>query len=97
MGENVTKAGVYDPAYGYDKVEELFREGFGKLKLNDGMVMYPEQKREIKNTIFDGNNTTYWTSQKVTNGAMNTSNAWLKVDLGGIYKLDQVDYTTFPQ
>ncbi len=93
VGENVTKAGVYDTAYGYDKVEELFREGFGKLKLNDGMVTVSGTEEGNKNTIFDGNNTTYWTSQKVTNGAMNTSNAWLKVDLGGIYKLDQVDYT----
>ncbi len=93
VGENVTKVGVYDVAYGYNKVEEIFREGLEKLKLNDGMVTVSGTEEGNKNTIFDGNNTTYWTSQKVTNSTMNTSNAWLKVDLGSVYKLAQVDYT----
>ena len=40
-----------------------------------------------------GDKTTFWTSQKVENGTVNSDNAWLKVDLGATYKLDQVDYT----
>ena len=41
----------------------------------------------------DGDKTTFWTSQEVPEGNVSSDNAWLKVDLGSTYKLDQVDYT----
>lgn len=92
-GEDVSQAGVYDVAYGYDRVKKIFKEGFDKLDLTDGMVTVSGTAEGNKNTIFDGNNTTFWTSQKVTEETMNSDNAWLKVDLGATYKLEQVDYT----
>lgn len=93
VGNDVSKAGVYDTAYGYDKVDEIFQEGFSKLELTNEMITVSGTEEGDKNTVLDKNNTTFWTSQKVSEGTVNNENAWLKVDLGATYKLDQVDYT----
>lgn len=93
VGNDVSKAGVYDTAYGYDKVDEIFQEGFSKLELTNEMITVSGTEEGDKNTVLDKNNTTFWTSQKVSEGTVNKENAWLKVDLGATYKLDQVDYT----
>ena len=71
-------------------------EGLPKLTLEDSMITVSGTTSEAgvnKANVLDGNNTTYWTSQDVTEGTVNSDNAWLKVDLGATYKLDQVDYT----
>lgn len=93
VGNDVSKAGVYDTAYGYDKVDEIFQEGVSKLELTNEMITVSGTEEGDKNTVLDKNNTTFWTSQKVSEGTVNNENAWLKVDLGATYKLDQVDYT----
>ncbi len=93
VGNDVSKAGVYDTAYGYDKVDEIFQEGFSKLELTNEMITVSGTSEGEKQKILDGDNTSYWTSQQVTEGDVNSENAWLKVDLGATYKLDQVDYT----
>lgn len=93
VGNDVSKAGVYDTAYGYDKVDEIFQEGFSKLELTNEMITVSGTEEGDKNTVLDKNNTTFWTSQKVSEGTVNNENAWLKVDLGATYKLGQVDYT----
>ena len=87
------KTGVYDTAYGYDKVDEIFQEGFSKLELTNEMITVSGTSEGEKQKILDGDNTSYWTSQQVTEGDVNSENAWLKVDLGATYKLDQIDYT----
>lgn len=96
VGENVSAA-VYDIAYGYDEVAKMGEpEGLPKLTLEDSMITVSGTTSEAgvnKANVLDGNNTTYWTSQDVTEGTVNSDNAWLKVDLGATYKLDQVDYT----
>lgn len=97
VGENVSAAAVYDIAYGYDEVAKMGEpEGLPKLTLEDSMITVSGTTSEEgvnKANVLDGNNTTYWTSQDVTEGTVNSDNAWLKVDLGATYKLDQVDYT----
>ena len=93
VGNDVSKAGVYDTAYGYDKVDEIFQEGFSKLELTNEMITVSGTSEGEKQKILDGDNTSYWTSQQVTEGDVNSENAWLKVDLGATYKLDQIDYT----
>ena len=97
VGENVSAAAVYDIAYGYDEVAKMGEpEGLPKLTLEDSMITVSGTTSEAgvnKANVLDGNNTTYWTSQDVTEGTVNSDNAWLKVDLGATYKLDQVDYT----
>ena len=96
-GEGVTAAAVYDIAYGYDKVGAMDQEeGLPKLTLEDSMITVSSTTNEDgvnKANVLDGNNTTYWTSQELTEGTINSDNTWLKVDLGSTYKLDQVDYT----
>lgn len=96
-GEGVTAAAVYDIAYGYDKVGTMDQEeGLPKLTLEDSMITVSSTTNEDgvnKANVLDGDNTTYWTSQELTEGTINSENAWLKVDLGSTYKLDQVDYT----
>ncbi len=96
-GEGVTAAAVYDIAYGYDEVAKMDQEeGLPKLTLEDSMITVSSTTNEDgvnKANVLDGNNTTYWTSQELTEGTVNSDNAWLKVDLGSTYKLDQVDYT----
>lgn len=96
-GEGVTAASVYDIAYGYDEVAKLGEpEGLPKLELTDSMITVSNTTEESgvnKANVLDGNNTTYWTSKDVTEGTVNSENAWLQVDLGSTYKLDQVDYT----
>lgn len=96
-GEGVTAAAVYDIAYGYNEVANLGEpEGLPKLTLEDSMITVSGTTNEDgvnKANVLDGNNATYWTSQDVTEGTVNSENAWLKVDLGATYKLDQVDYT----
>lgn len=96
-GEGVTAAAVYDIAYGYNEVANLGEpEGLPKLTLEDSMITVSSTTNEEganKANVLDGDKTTYWTSQEVTEGTVNSDNAWLKVDLGAIYKLDQVDYT----
>ena len=57
------------------------------------MITVSATSEGSKDKILDGDKTTFWTSQKVENGTVNSDNAWLKVDLGATYKLDQVDYT----
>ena len=95
--DGVTAAAVYDIAYGYDEVANLGEpEGLPKLTLEDSMITVSGTTTEDgvnKANVLDGNNATYWTSQDVTEGTVNSENAWLKVDLGATYKLDQVDYT----
>lgn len=93
VGNDVSKAGVYDTAYGYDKVDEIFQEGFSKLELTNEMITVSGTSEGEKQKILDGDNTSYWTSQQVTEGDVNSENAWLKVDLSATYKLDQIDYT----
>lgn len=97
VGENVSAAAVYDIAYGYDEVAKMGEpEGLPKLTLEDSMITVSGTTSEAgvnKANVLDGNNTTYWTSQDVTEGTVNSDNAWLQVDLGATYKLDQVDYT----
>ena len=93
VGNDVSKAGVYDTAYGYDKVDEIFQEGLSKLELTNEMITVSGTSEGEKQKILDGDNTSYWTSQQVTEGDVNSENAWLKVDLGATYKLDQIDYT----
>lgn len=91
--DGVSKAGVYDTAYGYDKVDEIFQAGFSKLELTDEMITVSSTENgSNKNTVLDKDATTYWTSNPVSE-TMTSKNAWLKVDLGATYKLDQVDYT----
>ena len=93
-GEGVTAASVYDIAYGYDEVAKMGEpEGLPKLELTDSMITVSATSEGSKDKILDGDKTTFWTSQKVENGTVNSDNAWLKVDLGATYKLDQVDYT----
>lgn len=96
-GEGVTAAAVYDIAYGYNEVANLGEpEGLPKLTLEDSMITVSGTTNEDgvnKANVLDGEKTTYWTSQDVTDGTVNSDNAWLKVDLGATYKLDQVDYT----
>lgn len=93
-GEGVTAAAVYDIAYGYNEVANLGeQEGLPKLKLTNDMITVSETSEGSKDKVLDGDNTTYWTSQKVEEGTVSSDNAWLKVDLGATYKLDQVDYT----
>ena len=94
-GEGVTAASVYDIAYGYDEVAKMGEpEGLPKLELTDSMITVSATSEGSKDKILDGDKTTFWTSQKVENGTVNSDNAWLKVDLGATYKLDQVDYTS---
>ena len=57
------------------------------------MITVSETSEGSKDKVLDGDNTTYWTSQKVEEGTVSSDNAWLQVDLGATYKLDQVDYT----
>jgi len=57
------------------------------------MITVSGKSEGEKEQVLDGNNTTFWTSQEVTDGNVNSNNAWMKVDLGATYKLDQVDYT----
>ena len=96
-GEGVTAASVYDIAYGYDEVAKMDQEeGLPKLELTNEMITVSNTTEESgvdKANVLDGNNTTYWTSKDVTEGTVNSENAWLQVDLGSTYKLDQVDYT----
>ena len=93
-GEDVTAAAVYDIAYGYDEVADLGEpEGLPKLELTDAMIKVSETSEGSKDKVLDGDNTTFWTSQEVTDGNVSADKAWLKVDLGATYKLDQVDYT----
>lgn len=93
-GEGVTAAAVYDIAYGYNEVANLGeQEGLPKLKLTNDMITVSETSEGGKDKVLDGDNTTYWTSQKVEEGTVSSDNAWLQVDLGATYKLDQVDYT----
>ena len=93
-GEGVTAASVYDIAYGCDEVAKMGEpEGLPKLELTDSMITVSATSEGSKDKILDGDKTTFWTSQKVENGTVNSDNAWLKVDLGATYKLDQVDYT----
>lgn len=93
-GEGVTAAAVYDIAYGYNEVANLGEpEGLPKLKLTNDMITVSGKSEGEKEQVLDGNNTTFWTSQEVTDGNVNSNNAWMKVDLGATYKLDQVDYT----
>ena len=96
-GEGVTAAAVYDIAYGYDEVAKMGEpEGLPKLELTDSMITVSSTTEESgvnKANVLDGNNTTYWTSKELTEGTVDSDNAWLKVDLGSTYKLDQVDYT----
>lgn len=93
-GEGVTAAAVYDIAYGYNEVANLGeQEGLPKLKLTNDMITVSETSEGSKDKVLDGDNTTYWTSQKVEEGTVSKDNAWLQVDLGATYKLDQVDYT----
>lgn len=93
-GEGVTAAAVYDIAYGYNEVANLGEpEGLPKLKLTNDMITVSETSEGSKDKVLDGDNTTYWTSQKVEEGTVSSDNAWLQVDLGATYKLDQVDYT----
>lgn len=96
-GEGVTAAAVYDIAYGYNEVANLGEpEGLPKLTLEDSMITVSSTTNEEganKANVLDGDKTTYWTSQELTEGTVNSDNAWLKVDLGATYKLDQVDYT----
>jgi len=93
-GEGVTAAAVYDIAYGYNEVANLGeQEGLPKLKLTNDMITVSETSEGSKDKVLDGDNTTYWTSQKVEEGTVSSDNAWLQVDLGATYKLDQVDYT----
>ena len=93
-GEGVTAAAVYDIAYGYNEVANLGeQEGLPKLKLTNDMITVSGKSEGEKEQVLDGNNTTFWTSQEVTDGNVNSNNAWMKVDLGATYKLDQVDYT----
>ena len=68
-------------------------EGLPKLKLTNDMITVSGKSEGEKEQVLDGNNTTFWTSQEVTDGNVNSNNAWMKVDLGATYKLDQVDYT----
>mgnify|MGYP000264308643 FL=1 len=90
----MTAASVYDIAYGYDEVAKMGEpEGLPKLELTDSMITVSATSEGSKDKILDGDKTTFWTSQKVENGTVNSDNAWLKVDLGATYKLDQVDYT----
>ena len=92
-GEGVTAASVYDIAYGYDEVAKMGEpEGLPKLTLEDSMITVSGTSEGEKVKILDGDKTTFWTSQEVTEGTIG-DNAWLKVDLGATYKLDQVDYT----
>lgn len=94
VGENVSAAAVYDIAYGYDEVAKMGEpEGLPKLELTDDMITVSETSEGSKDKVLDGDNTTYWTSQKVEEGTVSSDNAWLQVDLGATYKLDQVDYT----
>ena len=93
VGNGVSKAGVYDTAYGYDKVDEIFQKGLSKLELTNEMITVSSTENgSDKNLVLDKNATTYWTSNPVSE-TMTSENAWLKVDLGATYKLDQVDYT----
>lgn len=93
-GEGVTAAAVYDIAYGYNEVANLGeQEGLPKVKLTNDMITVSETSEGSKDKVLDGDNTTYWTSQKVEEGTVSSDNAWLQVDLGATYKLDQVDYT----
>ena len=92
--DGVTAAAVYDIAYGYNEVANLGeQEGLPKLKLTNDMITVSETSEGSKDKVLDGDNTTYWTSQKVEEGTVSSDNAWLQVDLGATYKLDQVDYT----
>lgn len=92
--DGVTAAAVYDIAYGYNEVANLGEpEGLPKLKLTNDMITVSGKSEGEKEQVLDGNNTTFWTSQEVTDGNVNSNNAWMKVDLGATYKLDQVDYT----
>ena len=92
--DGVTAAAVYDIAYGYNEVANLGeQEGLPKLKLTNDMITVSGKSEGEKEQVLDGNNTTFWTSQEVTDGNVNSNNAWMKVDLGATYKLDQVDYT----
>ena len=98
VGENVSAAAVYDIAYGYDEVAKMGEpEGLPKLELTNDMIKVSDTTEESgvdKANVLDGNNTTYWTSKELAEGTtVNSENAWLKVDLGATYKLDQVDYT----
>ena len=93
-GEGVTAASVYDIAYGYDEVAKMGEpEGLPKLTLEDSMITVSGTSEGEKVKILDGDKTTFWTSQEVPEGNVSSDNAWLKVDLGSTYKLDQVDYT----
>ena len=70
VGENVSAAAVYDIAYGYDEVAKMGEpEGLPKLTLEDSMITVSGTTSEAgvnKANVLDGNNTTYWTSQDVT-------------------------------
>lgn len=63
------------------------REGLPKLKLTNDMITVSETSEGSKDKVLDGDNTTYWTSQKVEEGTVSSDNAWLQVDLGATYKL----------
>ena len=82
VGNGVSKAGVYDTAYGYDKVDEIFQKGLSKLELTNEMITVSSTENgSDKNLVLDKNATTYWTSNPVSE-TMTSENAWLKVDLG---------------
>lgn len=52
----------------------------------------PDNSSSNKDSIFDNDRTTYWTSGKATDTVADGSK-WLKVDLGDIYKIGKIEYT----
>ena len=87
-------ASVYAEGLGYDAVQKLTVPHDGKAPLDTADMTVEVSGTSEGNTdgIFDGDATTYWTSEKAEAGIAK-GNPYLIVNLGKEYRLHGVDYT----
>ena len=97
LAADVAYISVLDKAMAFDEVEdfESAPETEENLQITEGLSAttsgnVDESESDINN-IFDGNPGTYWNSNSVDAVAAGNPNA--VVDLGEVYKINQIDYT----
>ena len=85
---------VYDLAKGYDEVGGLLdpEDGSQPLDTENMTVTVSGTSEGAKDTVFDGDDTTFWTSEFAENGIQKGS-PYMVIDMGETYVIDRVDYT----
>ena len=85
---------VYDLAMGYDEVAELVNPSDERKPLDpeNMSVTVSGTSEGDKSTVFDGDDTTFWTSERADEG-IQKGNPYLIVDLDEEFIIDRVDYT----